>query len=248
MENSLITPKQLFQELWQYKLMIVLVTFMLALGAGGYSKLFMTPVYQAKTTLLLKYKSSMTAEGEVDSNRELSSFNLYKNLLKTYVDMANLPIIDEKTAEAFPLNEEQKETLLELKATSIEETQLITITAQGTDLETLTGYLTTYGRTYQQFTTENFGTSNLSILSEAETTGHPISPNVLRNSVLGAILGFGLTVLIILIRYLMADQIRSIEELEQLWDLPVVGMIPIHTSKKNPIIPVNSGKYQRRRG
>lgn len=248
MESTLITPKQLFQELWRHKLLILFISFGLALGAGAYSKQVMTPVYQAKTTLLLKYRSSATAEGEVDSNRELSSFHLYRNLLKTYVDMANLPIVGEKTAVNFPLTEEAKETLLELKATSVEESQLITITAKGTDLAILTDYLTTYGRTYQQFALENFGTDNLSILSEVETTGHPIGPNVLRNSVLGAILGFGLTVLIILIRYLMADKIRSIEELEQLWDVPVVGMIPTHTSKKNPVIPVDSDKRKRRRG
>lgn len=232
MEHVTITPRQLFQECWRHKFLILFVSCVLATGSVIYSELVMTPVYQAKTTLLLKYRSSATAEGEVDSNRELSSFNLYRNLLKTYVDMANLSVVKEKTSVNFPLTEEAKATLLELKATSVEESQLITITAKGTDLATLTGYLTTYGRTYQQFALENFGTDNLSILSEAETTGYPIGPNVLRNSVLGAILGFGLTVIIILIRYLMADRIRSVEELEQLWDLPVVGVIPPHMTRQ----------------
>lgn len=247
MEHVTITPKQLFRECLRHKILILLASFILALGVGVYSKFFIKPVYQAKTTLLLKYRASTTTNGEIDSNREWSSFNLYKNLLKTYVDMANLPVVEEKTFVNFPLKEDQKKTLLELKATSIEDSQLITITAQGTNLEILTEYLTAYGRTYQQFAAENFKTDNLSILSEAETTGDPIGLNVLRNSVLGAVLGFGLTVIIILIRYLMADQIRSIEELEQLFDLPVVGMIPAYSTDSNVVRQkVKGGRRQRK--
>lgn len=246
MEHEIITPKQLFQELWRHKFLILLVSFILTLGAGVYSKLVVTPVYQAKTTLLLKYRSSTSSDVGSDPSRELSGFNLYRNLLKTYVDMANLPIIKEKAMVNYPLSKTDEKSLLYLNTSNIEDSQLIVITARGTDLEILRGYLITYGRTYQQFTKENFGTDNLSILSEAETTGYPIEPNVVRNSVLGAVLGFGMTVVIVLIRYLMADRVRSIEELEQLFDLPVVGILPRHSTKQKVISAPGKRRVQRK--
>jgi non-specific protein-tyrosine kinase len=82
-------------------------------------------------------------------------------------------------------------------------------------------------RTYRQLTiAEDLMSGGLEVLMDEDPPAHPIQPRPVRNSVLaffvGSLLGFGLA---FLVDYL-DDTIKTREDVEKLFELPVLGEIP----------------------
>ena len=61
----------------------------------------------------------------------------------------------------------------------------------------------------------------------------PSSPNVLMNSAVGGVVGLVIAVIIVLLRSLLDNTVKSEEELKDRFDVPVLGKIPdFYESKK----------------
>ena len=64
------------------------------------------------------------------------------------------------------------------------------------------------------------------IIDPAEMPTSPSSPNIPRNTVLGAFIGFILAVIFVFLADLFDNTIKTADELEKNFGLPVLGMIP----------------------
>ena len=71
---------------------------------------------------------------------------------------------------------------------------------------------------------ENAGT--LSVLSNPVMPTAPSGPNTVRNTFVGLIFGFILSAAIVIIREITDNRIRSAEELSELFNLPLFGIVP----------------------
>ena len=71
---------------------------------------------------------------------------------------------------------------------------------------------------------ENAGT--LSVLSNPVMPTAPSGPNTVRNTLVGLILGFILSAAIVIVREITDNRIRSAEELSELFNLPLFGIVP----------------------
>ena len=58
------------------------------------------------------------------------------------------------------------------------------------------------------------------------STAKKVSPNKLSNTMLGAIAGFAVVVIIIAVTVILDNMIRTEEDLKQKFSLPVLGVIP----------------------
>ena len=63
---------------------------------------------------------------------------------------------------------------------------------------------------------------------------HPTSPSLAKNALIGAVLGFVLSVGIIMVIYLMNDAIQTTEDVEKYLGINTLGLIPLQegTSKR----------------
>ena len=68
--------------------------------------------------------------------------------------------------------------------------------------------------------------SSVVIIEEAKAPLQPVSPNVGRNTVLGALVGLVVIVLGICLQVILDKRIKSEEELAKICDAPVLGNIP----------------------
>ena len=55
----------------------------------------------------------------------------------------------------------------------------------------------------------------------------PVGPSTVRNTLIGAVLGFVAAVAVILISYLMNDTIRTADDVERYLHLSMLGIIPL---------------------
>ena len=76
----------------------------------------------------------------------------------------------------------------------------------------------------------------VNVVDYANLPEGPVSPNLLKNSVIGALIGFVLAVAIIVVRYLLDDTIKTPDDVERYLGLSVLASIPyddtLDTGKK----------------
>jgi capsular exopolysaccharide synthesis family protein len=89
-------------------------------------------------------------------------------------------------------------------------------------------------------------TSNIAIIDEAEPPLGPSSPNLARNVMLAALLGFALAALVVFLAVQFDDAIRVPEDIEEKLDLPLLGVVPRsegdpETAFEDPKSPLSEG-------
>ncbi|MEG0228023.1 MAG: protein-tyrosine kinase, partial [Lachnospiraceae bacterium] len=80
-------------------------------------------------------------------------------------------------------------------------------------------------------------------VDEANLATHPSKPSILKNTVIGGLLGIFLAIGIVVIIFLLDDRIRSVEDIEQYLGLGVLGSIPIMTEEKKKKNTKGNNRY-----
>ena len=68
--------------------------------------------------------------------------------------------------------------------------------------------------------------SDVTTLEEARQAISPSSPNIRRNTVIGAGLGAGLVIVVVLLIELFDDRVKRPEDIEDVMEIPLLGIIP----------------------
>ena len=129
-----------------------------------------------------------------------------------------------------------EELLSKVTVTTSTNTRIITIDVQDEDpylaCETANALRTIAADTIQNVM--NIEAAN--VFEEANIPKNPVSPSTVKNTLIGAILGFIIAVVAILISYLMNDTIRTSDDVERYLHLSTLGTIPLaegEVKKKN---------------
>ena len=74
----------------------------------------------------------------------------------------------------------------------------------------------------------------VSVVEEANLPDEPARPNKLRNMILGALLGFIIAFMVVIVRAVMDDRVKTEEDVEYYLHMSVLGTIPLddHMKKK----------------
>jgi capsular polysaccharide biosynthesis protein len=76
----------------------------------------------------------------------------------------------------------------------------------------------------------------VNIIEEGNLPSNPSSPNVRKNTIMGGLLGIALSSIIIVLIYLMNDNIRTSEDIEKYLGITTLGVLPLEEQqihKKN---------------
>ncbi len=69
------------------------------------------------------------------------------------------------------------------------------------------------------------------IIQKGYADGEPVSPNIIKNTLIGAVLGAFLAMAIIVISYLFNDTIMTAEDVEKKLGLNVLGTLPLEEAE-----------------
>lgn len=210
----------------EVKRKIVLVIVMMFLGAiitGVYSFFVATPIYQSNANLLLN-----ASEETENSGQALNDITMYQKLMTTYVEIAQSDVMKNEVAKDLGYNSysEIAKVVTSVNIKNTPNSQLLDISIQGTDRDIIQEYAAAYVTNFKEITASKFKKDNLQIVSDAKLQDKPVAPRKMRNIALGAIAGMIASLLIIVMRFLLNDSIRTKDELVELLELPVIGNIP----------------------
>ncbi len=224
MENNEIDLIEVFHSLMRRLPLIAAVTILFGLLSWGYTHFFVTPMYTAS--------SEMIAISNPERSQEIytsAEHNAAVALVKTTGEVIKTNSILGEASErlsAQGLNYSVAQLKKMISVSSINETEVFKLIVTGEERSQVALIANTVSQVAEERIIQITEAGSVKILEDAATPVSQSSPHVFRNVVLGALIGFVLIALYVVLRDLFDTTIWTEEELTTQFKYPVLGLIP----------------------
>lgn len=207
--------------------LIVLCASIAVLGAVYVTTNLITPMYQAKVTVYV----NNTASGQQMDYISNANLVTSQRLVNTYINMIQSDTVLEKVAEASGMEITSEQIRKVMSAEQVDDTELFDVFITHAD-PVMAAQLANAVAEVAPGEIENFVEgSSTKIIDYAKTPVKPISPSLSRNCILGALMGIVAAVVFLTLRFLFDVRIKDEEDLNMLFDVPVLAQIPAFISE-----------------
>lgn len=210
----------LLHKLWTKKLLILFTAFYFAAFSFLGTYFFIQPTYTSTTRI---YVINQATDNKNLSAQDLQAgtylVNDYKEII-TSNDVLSEVIKDEK------LNLSEAELSKMVSVNIPTDTRLISISVKaktGQDAQVLANKVREVASKKIKTVTK---VEDVTTLEEAKLPSSPSSPNIKRNVLLGAILGGFVAIVAVLVREVLDDRIRRPEDVEDVLEMTLLGIVP----------------------
>ena len=203
-------------------LFLLLFTIIGTTAVGLYTVFVISPVYSVSSKLIVRN----TSNAKNNDAETIEAINLFQRQTKTYLEIAELPPVKENTNKTLGLSPDEIAKITSVKLTNDTGSQLVTVTVRSLDKDLAERYIKEYVSQYKKFTAERLGRDNLSVVTEALGSNSPVYPVLWKNLLIATLVFTFLGFNFVFIKYVLSDSIDSYDDLEELVDKPVIGMIP----------------------
>ena len=183
---------------------------------------YVTPIYEAKSTLFIGKESESIAGFDLS----VSDLQIDDQLVVDYRELIKTRLITEEVIEDLALLASPSDLIRNLGISTISDSRFMHITYQDPIPERAVQITNQLSEVLADRAEEIVGVKNVRIVDPAIVPENPISPNVVMNVAIAAVLGIILALFIIFIRMMLDNTIKTEEDIERTVDLPVLGMIP----------------------
>lgn len=240
------TLKSIFQLLVS-KLWLIITMMIVGGGAMFCISKFMMPLkYQSYTSMYVKNSN----EAIVTDGVNLNDLNASKSLLDTYIavlqDDAVIEVIGEEllknhTADdldgIFSVDKEENKISVDsirncLTMAAVNETEVLKVTAVTKDAEISAELCNIIADVAPDFLIRVVGAGSVEAIGEAKPDYNPVSPNVMKFTLLGILAGMLIAVIIIFIIDFVDNTIKDSDELNTKYNKAIIGEIPSFSGSK----------------
>lgn len=199
-----------------------------ALGAGViayvYTANFITPMYRASVTIYVNNLSAQAAQNV----EYISAGNLAtsQQLVNTYVNIIKSRTVLQKVVEEMDLEVSADAIRGMLSASSVDETEIFEIHISNADPELAAKIANAVAKVAPAEIANIVEGSSTKVIDYAVVPQSRYFPSFRENTFLGCCVGGVLAVIFIVLRTMMDTSIKGEADLEQLFELPVLGSIP----------------------
>jgi len=224
--NETISLQELFSILRKSLWRILALTIVAALISFAVSTFLIKPTYQAGTQILVTPKKQ--ENDVIDASQIQSSVTL----VNTYRVIIKSPAILEKVQSEVENAPDSISALNSMITVESEQnSQVINVSVQNTDAALASNIANSVAKVFSDDITDLMNVDNVKVLSVSGIPTSPVSPNILLNTAIAAVIGFLLGVGLAFLREVLDRRIRTEEQVQQILDLPVLGSIPDIDSK-----------------
>lgn len=224
--NETISLQELFSILRKSLWRILALTIVAALISFAVSTFLIKPTYQAGTQILVTPKKQ--ENDVIDASQVQSSVTL----VNTYRVIIKSPAILEKVQAEVENAPDSISALNNMITVESEQnSQVINVSVQNTDAALASNVANSVAKVFSEDITDLMNVDNVKVLSVSGIPTAPVSPNIILNTAIAAVVGFLLGVGLAFLREVLDRRIRTEEQVQQILDLPVLGSIPDIDSK-----------------
>lgn len=223
--------KELFEMFWNKKIKIILIMAIFAVIGVIYSIGFVVPEYTAFTKLVLAGQSS-DATGNTTEAITTTDLTINSKLVGTYSELvtSNDVVRQVITNTGIDISEEALKSSIEVS--SVEDTDVIRISVTNQNPTYATKLTNETAKAFMEKVAEIYNINNVHVVDEAEEPQSPSNVNHLKDVVIFTFIGVVIAVGYVLIANMLDNTIKTREEVERLYKVPVIAEIPLNLPEK----------------
>lgn len=204
----------------QHVLIIVLVTVLAAAAGFGVSRFLLVPQYEASALMIVNTRQDATAN--VTSDQITSA----TKLVSTYSIIIKSDTVLQQVINNLGLTLTYEQLHERVSVSAVDDTQVMKITVQSDNPEWARQVCEQITAISPDVILESVEAGSVKLISQASVDPDPVSPNVMRNTAVAALLGLVVSVGIVILREMLDNRIKTEDDVRKYLDLPVVGVIP----------------------
>lgn len=204
----------------QHILIIVLTTVIAAAAGFCVSKFLMVPKYESSALMIVNTRQDATAN--VTSDQITSA----TKLVSTYSIIIKSDTVLQQVINNLGLNLTYPELKDRVTVSAVDDTQVMQITVLSDNPEWARQVCEQITLISPDVILESVEAGSVKLISQASVNPDPVSPNILRNTAVVALLGLVLSVGVVILREMLDNRIKTEEDVRKYLELPVIGVIP----------------------
>ena len=197
-------------------LFIVMVLFVVSAGTF-YSVFIQKPEYKAQATVILSSdKSKNTIQNEINAN---------KNLIDTYTEVVKSHRVLDRVRREMQIDDTYEQLVKKVTVASLKDTEIISISV--VDLNKYHSYslANTIADTFTSEISSIYNDKSVNVLDRAVEPQKPHNVDLIRQEAIYMAAGIVLAVSVIFLMFYFDRTIKTAEQIEQLFKLPILGKV-----------------------
>lgn len=228
-EKIEIDLKQVFKALSRRAWLIALSAVVLAALVLTYTIFFVTPMYQAKVTAYVN-NGKAGSDGAISS----SDYSVALRLVNSYVAILKSDNVLEKVIQQEKLKVSANDIRRMLSAEPVDNTEMFEFVVTCPDPKLSAQIANAIAKVAPDEIPKIMQGSSAAIIDYAKIPTTRSSPNYVKNTVIGALVGILVASVVIVLREVMNVRIKDEEDLNMIAPIPVLGVIPDLTADIKP--------------
>ena len=217
--------KEMITLFWNKKVKIFLiVAIFIAIGVI-YTVGFVTPVYTSSTTLLLAKSESSADKTDTITATDIT---LNSKLVSTYSTLVQSKSVLRQVISNLEMNLDEEVLKKNVTVTQEKDTEIIRISVTNEDATTAEKLANETAKVFMQKVSEIYKINNVQIVDQAEVSTSPSNVNHVKDVFVFACIGIVLSVIYVIIANMLDTTIKSAEEVEKNFKVPVLASIPLY--------------------
>ncbi len=215
--------KELF-DLFMSKIFQILIIVIVFIGIGVvYTIGFVEPKYSAKTTLVL------ASAGGSDTGNAITTtdVNLNSKLVSTYSEIVKSDAVVGSVIENLNLSIKDTELKKQVSVSAVEDADIIRITVTNEDADEAAKIANEIAKVFSEKVKELYKINNINVLDQAIPNYTPSNINHTKDVIIFAFIGVVISVAYVLLANMLDTTIKSTEDIEKGFGIPVLVSIPL---------------------
>lgn len=223
--------KELFEMFWNKKIKIILIMAIFAVIGVIYSIGFVVPEYTAFTKLVLAGQSS-DATGNTTEAITTTDLTINSKLVGTYSELVTSNDVVRQVIANTGIDISEEALKSSIEVSSVEDTDVIRISVTNQNPTYATKLTNETAKAFMEKVAEIYNINNVHVVDEAEEPQSPSNVNHLKDVIIFTFIGVVVAVAYVLIANMLDNTIKTREEVERLYKIPVIAEIPLNITEK----------------
>ncbi len=212
------------RELFYYiksKFILFIIIFLVVVSSGlVYSVFVKTPLYRSTSSIVLV--SNTVSEDNLSSDIVLN-----EQLVDTYKEIVKSRSVLEQAIKELELEMSYNELLENVSVEAVVNTEVIKISVVNEDIYEAAYLVGKITEIFSDEVRELYNIENIKVLDIADTPNTPYNINLVLDLVIFVVVGVFLGLLVIVVMYYFDKSIKSVEQIEAICDISVIGEVPL---------------------
>nr|WP_317401040.1 Wzz/FepE/Etk N-terminal domain-containing protein [uncultured Gemmiger sp.] len=204
----------------QHILVVILTTVIAAVAGFCVSQFLLVPKYESSALMIVNTRQDATAN--VTSDQITSA----TKLVSTYSIIIKSDTVLQKVIDNLGLTLTYPELKDRVTVSAVDDTQVMQITVLSDNPEWARQVCEQITQISPDVILESVEAGSVKLISQASVPTEPVSPNILKNTAIAALLGLVLSAGIVILREMLDNRIKTEDDVRKYLDMPVIGVIP----------------------